>query len=107
VQLALSRFVTLPPGAYRLSYSIRGDARSPEALGVVINCAAGKQLTESSREPLTSSGWQTRHLTFQTDASCPIIMIDVRGLGAEAAEAQFDNFVLQRVDGPAPGPRSS
>jgi hypothetical protein len=105
-QVALYRYLPLPPGAYRLSYSTRGGSTSPAAIGIYLACAAGQQLAESSREPLTSSAWETRQLTFRTDASCPVVMLNAGGLGTEAAEAQFDNFNLQRVDGTAPAPRS-
>jgi hypothetical protein len=98
VQTAVYRYLPLKAGAYRLSYSVRGESNSPESIGVSVSCAAGAQVARSTRDPLSGNGWQTRQLTFRTDENCPIIMIDIRGLGTEAAEAQFDNFILQRMD---------
>lgn len=99
-ELALRRYVALPPGTYRLRYSVRGEANAPAALGVRISCPpAAKPIAESSREPLASRGWQARELIFRTGADCPIVTIGLGGFAGGAAEAQFDNFELERASG--------
>lgn len=98
-QAAVRRYVLLEPGAYRLSYSMRGEPSSPAQVGVRIACAPGTaSIGESARDPLPGRGWQTRRMDFSTGADCPLIGIELGGLGGESGEAQFDNFVLQRAD---------
>lgn len=98
-QAAVRRYVLLEPGAYRLGYAMRGEPASPGVVGVRIACAPGTTpIGRSALEPLAGRGWENRQIEFRTGAGCPVVGIELGGLGGEPGEAQFDNFVLQRVD---------
>ena len=98
-ETALHRYVRLDPGAYRLSYSVRGETNAPAALGVRLSCAPRPEpIAESSRAPLAPGGWQERHVEFRIGADCPILAIGLGGFANGAGEAQFDNFRLRRID---------
>jgi hypothetical protein len=97
-QSPLFRYVPLDPGAYRLSYSVRGEPTSPAAIVTRIACApAFDPIAQSASQPLRSRDWQTREVTFRIGPECPVISIGVGGVGGEAGEAQFDNFRLERI----------
>lgn len=93
------RHVALAPGRYRLRYSMRGEASSPELVGIGIACVtAPNQWTTSSTAPLGSAGWEQRSLDFTVAPGCPLVRIGLGSLGEapQPSEAQFDDLRLTR-----------
>lgn len=93
---ALERYMSLAPGAYRLSYAMQGPRQSPASIAVQIFCAnAASPIARSSILPLDADGWNQRAVEFTTAADCPIIRILVAEVpGSDPVEALVDNFRL-------------
>lgn len=88
------RLVALSPGAYRLSYMMKGQQASSGALGVRVRCAGNPDLlATSSRAPLTGDKWERRSVDFTVPGSCRLVVVELTALpGGQHTEAQFDDF---------------
>lgn len=97
-RMLVRRYLRVPPGAYRLDYSRRGQADSPEAITISIQCVDGPQIGASSSVPLQRSGFEPRQISFVVGPNCPMIMLvfEAKPLGRPAS-AEFDEFSLRRV----------
>ena len=94
----LQRYVAVAPGSYRLIYMRRGEAESPDAIGIRIRCADGRQIGASSEEPLQSSEFERREIRFNVDQNCPMISLLFLGEAVgRPASAEFDDFSLGRT----------
>ncbi len=93
------KYSALKAGTYQLGYAMRGPAESPSTLGISIYCMGVRQpLATSSTEPLRSSGFERRQITFAVPQSCQMLALAFEARPADrGTQAEFADLALRPI----------